>query len=348
MRVTRYKCALLLLGFFLGHSASAGTVVRFTMKSQALEGNLLGIDVERPVEVYLPEGYGDSDKRYPVLYALHDFFEREDALFDRHDFDALLDVAIADGRLPPVIVVTSDYSTPTAHSLNTNSPVTGNWRTFLVDELVGEIDNRFRTLPHRDSRGIFGYHIGGYGAIRTASRHPDVFGAVYALHPVATGIGHVLRSGRTDWNKLATMTSLDELEGDWISGIFASIYQAHSPNPDNPPGYMQLYTQIVDGEHVVDASIYEAFERRFFLEAEIPDFADALNSLNGFKFDWGRHDPNNDHVISNQYYTRKLRTYGVAHEAEEYQGGWGNKNFITGGRCDSDMFPFFRALLVTE
>ncbi len=339
---------IFLLASMLAFTASGQSRIEtWSLKSQNFEGNLIGVSSERPVQVYLPEGYDTSDQLYPVLYALHGFFEREDALFDHYDLDGFLDLAISEGRLPPVIVVVSDYSTKPAGSFYTNSPVTGNWVTFIVEELVPAIDGKYRTLASRNSRGIFGQHIGGYGAIRIASRHPDVFGSVYALHPVATGLGHVRRT-LPNWQVLFDATSMDDFEGDWVAGIFTAMYQAHLPDPTNPPLYFKPYVEKVGDSFVTNPEVYAVFESRFYLEAEIPQYATALMSLKGLKFDWGRHDPNQDHVVSNEHYTRKLRQYGIEHEAEEYNGGWGDRDFVTGGRVDTDLFPFFRENLETQ
>jgi len=87
------------------------------------------------------------------------------------------------------ILVAVDMNTPLGSSWYVNSSTTGNWENFLIQELVPYIDANFKTLPNRDSRGIAGIFIGGYGAIRFGIRHPDVFGSVYAMHPVGSGTG---------------------------------------------------------------------------------------------------------------------------------------------------------------
>jgi hypothetical protein len=86
----------------------------------------------------------------------------------------------------------------------------------------------------------------------------------------------------------------------------------------------------------------------FFLEAMIPQYADNLKSLRGFKFDWGRSDPNQDHVYSNQAFTHKLNEFGVAHEAEEYNGIWGERNWGEDGRVATEVLPFFGKHLIFD
>lgn len=347
-RLQAFLAVLAALPLLLSTASADGRIESFTLTSTSFEGNLIGVSPERNVRVYLPEGHGRGRQRFAVIYTLHDFFEQEGSIFDDHRFGDLMDEAIADGRMPPAIVVSADFSTPVANSLYTNSPVTGDWRTFMVEELVPEIDRRYQTLAKRESRGLLGYHIGGYGAIRFAARHPDVFGSVYALHPVATGIGYVVRVDRPNWQRLQETQSLEDLKGDFMAEIFTSIFQAHTPNPEKPPLFIDQYARMEDGELIFDTATSRRFYDSFFLEAEIPQYADALNSLVAFKFDWGRHDPNQDHVVANEYYSKKLRQFGVRHEAEEYQGGWGDKTWDEGGRVETDVFPFFTQHLATE
>ena len=71
-------------------------------------------------------------------------------------------------------------------------------------------------------------------------KHPDVFGSVYALHPVGTGTGVQTMYSRMNWDLLAHAKSMDDLKGDNFLMIFTAIFQAHLPNPDKPPLYIDL------------------------------------------------------------------------------------------------------------
>lgn len=327
---------------------AAGKIERGQIESQHFKESKINVSAIRDYQVYLPEGYETSDKSYPVLYFLHTFFEDEDTFFDHQNGKQLFDEAIESSRFGEVIVVTADFNTSVGGSLYTNSPVTGQWRNFMIDELVPHIDRQYRTLARRESRGIFGYQAGAYGAIRFASRHPEVFGSVYGLHPVATGFGHTLMQSRPDWEKLAAAKSLDDIKGDGLSEIFTAIYQANLPNPDNPPLFIEPPAKRENGELILDAALTDKLQDGFFLERQVGEYAENMKTLIGFKFDWGRHDGNQDHVYSNQFYSRKLNEYGVPHEAEEYNGGWGDKTFDKGGRIDTDVFPFFQTHLSFE
>lgn len=58
--------------------------------------------------------------------------------------------------------------------------------------------------------------------------------------------------------------------------------------------------------------------------------------------------PEHYHVYSNQAFTHKLEEFGIPHEAEEYNGGWGDKQWGEQGRVYRDMLPFFNEHLVFE
>ena len=227
-----------------------------------------------------------------------------------------------------------------------NSPVTGNWEDFVIQELVPYLDANFKTLPSRDSRGIAGQFMGGYGAIHVAMRHPEVFGSVYALHPVGTGSGLKIMDSLPNWDLLANAKSLEDVKKDGYSWIFTTIFQAHLPNPDKPPLYIDLSAHKAGERLVIDSQLMARLRNSFFLESMVPQYADNLKSLRGFKFDWDRGDLNQDHVYSNQAFTHKLNEFGIVHEAEEYNGAWGESNWGADGRVYTEVLPFFSRHLV--
>ena len=327
-------------------AADAGTVVEREIHSAKFAGNKIGTSPDRHFVVYLPAGYESSTMRYPVIYFLPSAFGSYRAEFDQNHAQELFDRAIAAGVVGKFLLVSVDMTTPLGCSWYLNSPVTGNWEDFMVQELVPYMDANFRTLASRDSRGIAGDFMGGYGAIRFGMTHPEVFGSVYALHPVGTGSGVLTMYSRPNWDVLANAKSLDDVRKEGFSQIFTTIYQAHLPDVNRPPLYIDLQARKDGDTYVVDAAATQRMRESFFLEEMIPKYADNLKSLRGFKFDWARNDGNQDHVYSNQAFTHKLNEYGVAHEAEEYNGVWGTGNWGVEGRVYTEVLPFFARHMV--
>lgn len=314
-----------------------------TIASKAFDGAKIATSGQRRVRVYLPDGYETSGRRYPVVYFLHNAFDDEKAAFDRDGFGKLLDRATT-----PMIVVAADFSTPLGSSVYTSSPVTGRWDDFLAVELVAWTDRTFRTLARRDSRGLAGDRMGGYGAMAMGMRHADVFGAVYALHPVGAGVGMQPMWSRPNFELLQNAKSLDDLKADGFSQLFTAIYQAHLPNPDKPPLYVDLPARKVGDKVVVEAKQTARLIESFALDHQVLRHADALKTLRGLKFDWGRNDPIADHIVSAQALSRLLFELGVPHEAEEYVGGWGDRTWGETGRVSTAMLPFFARTLAVD
>lgn len=51
----------------------------------------------------------------------------------------------------------------------------------MTDQLIPLIDSRYRTMPNRAQRAVFGISMGGYGSLMLAARHPDLFGSASSI-----------------------------------------------------------------------------------------------------------------------------------------------------------------------
>ena len=89
-----------------------------------------------------------------------------------------LDHLFATGDCPDAIVVLVDAWTSYGGSQFLDSSSTGPYMSYLCDEVVPFVDERYPTLAHRDHRGLTGKSSGGYGAMVVPMLRPDVFGAL--------------------------------------------------------------------------------------------------------------------------------------------------------------------------
>ena len=125
-----------------------------------------------------PPSYDRSpSRRYPVLVFLHDGYGNVRTLA-RRGVAAELRARMADGRLPEFLVVA-----PGGPGSWFSDSFDGKrrWEEFLTGDFLREIRTRYRVLPGPASRGITGISMGGYGAVKIALKHPDLFGAVSSL-----------------------------------------------------------------------------------------------------------------------------------------------------------------------
>jgi hypothetical protein len=324
-----------------------GKVVTSNIPSQILKENKIGLDTNRSVSIYLPPGYEQSQKRYPVIYYFHSLGWSNEKMFAKENSpQPLLDRAIHNGTISEFILVAANYSTPTLGCWYENSPTSGKWIDFTIKELLPFIDKHFRTIAHRNSRGLAGEFIGGYGALKFAMLYPDQFSVVYALHPVATGTGLMPAQQMVDWERIYKASSFNELWGDYYAPGFVGMSQAYLPNADRPPFYCDYIVEMQNGKPTLNAKNVKTLQSRFHLDELLRQYEDNFRKMRAIAFDWGRYDRTQSHVYSNQAFTRTLDQLGIDHIAEEYNGDQSNKNWIPHGRVEDNLLPFFNRHLV--
>ena len=160
-----------------------GRLDEHVLDSEALRGNALGDPHERPLWVYVPPGYDDEpDRRYPSIYVIQGLTGQLDMWRNRtpfrRNFPELADAMFAAGDAPPVVVVWVDCWTSLGGSQFLDSPGTGNYLTYLCDEIVPFVDASYRTIADRDHRGIQGKSSGGYGAMVMPMLRPELWGGL--------------------------------------------------------------------------------------------------------------------------------------------------------------------------
>jgi S-formylglutathione hydrolase FrmB len=160
----------------------AGRVDEQVITSELLRGNPLGDPHERPVWVYLPPGYDDTDERYPAVYVIQGYTGHVAMWANRTPFRQpfleTADQVFAAGQAPPCVVVFVDAWTGYGGSQFVDSPATGRYHSYLCDEVVPWVDGHYRTIADRESRAITGKSSGGFGAMITPMLRPDLFGAL--------------------------------------------------------------------------------------------------------------------------------------------------------------------------
>src|SRR5438132_8245307 len=147
------------------------------VESEALRDNALGDPSVRPLWLWLPPGYDDSDRLYPSVYAIQGMTGQLDMWRNRASFRPTY-LELVDELAPACIVVLVDCWTSLGGSQFLDSPATGNYHTYLCDEVIPFVDARFRTLAAPEHRGIMGKSSGGYGAMVTPMLRPDLFGGL--------------------------------------------------------------------------------------------------------------------------------------------------------------------------
>jgi S-formylglutathione hydrolase FrmB len=250
----------------------------------ALEGSLEGDSADRDVLVFLPPSYGtDKTRRYPVVYALHGYSIGAEQWSKEIHVPQTIEGAFAKGARE-MIVVLPDSKTVHNGSMYSSSVTTGDFENFIAHDLVTYIDAHYRTIPARESRGLVGHSMGGYGATRIGMKHSDVFGSLYIMSPCCLAPRGAAPLKPEDEAALAAVKSpADSASLPFILRAQMASAAAWSPNPKAPPLYLDL--PVGDKQQEVLAKWTANSPLAFF-----DQYAWALRRYNAIALDVGDQD----------------------------------------------------------
>jgi S-formylglutathione hydrolase FrmB len=123
---------------------------------------------EMPYRVVVPAGYkAGSSERYPVIYLLHGLTGHYSNWTDKTKLAAY-------AAAHKFIIVTPEGDNGW-YSDSTSAP-NDKYESYIVKELIPEIDAKFKTLADREHRVIAGLSMGGYGGLKFGLKYPETFG----------------------------------------------------------------------------------------------------------------------------------------------------------------------------
>ena len=210
----------------------------------------------------------------------------------------LVDDVFANQGAPPAIVVFVDAWTSLGGSQFLDSPGTGNYHTYLCDEVVPWVDSRYRTIPERERRAITGKSSGGYGAMVTPMLRPDLWGglATHAGDALFENVylpefRQVVRTLRDDyggsyerfWQDFRSRPAFSKDSDAYLLDLWcmAACYSA------DPDGTVRLPFELTTGRIVP-----EIWDRWLAWDPVrmVPDHAEILRGLRAIYIDSGNRD----------------------------------------------------------
>ena len=311
--------------------AKSVTVERIKVHGPALEGNLEGDAVDREVLVFLPPSYASQkSERYPVVYALHGYSIGAEQWSGEIHVPQTIEGAFAQGA-QDMIVVLPDSKTVHNGSMYSSSITTGDFERFISRDLVEYIDAHYRTIPKRSSRGLVGHSMGGYGATRIGMKHPDVFGSVYIMSPCCLAARAAGPLNPENEKALAAVkTGDDSAKLPFMLRAQLASAAAWSPNPKNPPLYLDLPTK--DG--VVQQDVIAKWAANAPL-AFVDQYVGNLRQYKAIAIDVGDQDGLRAGAAKLH---EILDTYGIANTFEIYKG---THTSAVADRFQNHVLPFF-------
>jgi enterochelin esterase-like enzyme len=311
--------------------AKAASVEHIKIHGAALVGNLEGDAVDRDVIVFLPPGYSSQkNKRYPVVYALHGYSIGAEQWTHEIHVPQTIEGAFAQGT-QEMIVVLPDSKTVHNGSMYSSSVTTGDFERFIAQDVVAYIDAHYRTIAKRTSRGLVGHSMGGYGATRIGMKHADVFGSLYIMSPCCLapmGSGPVNPAISKALEEVKTPE--DSAKLPFLPRAQLASAAAWSPNPKNPPFYLDL--PVKDGTPRPDVIAKWAANSPL---AFIDQYISGLRQYRGIAIDVGDEDRLRDGAAKLH---EILDNYRVEHAFEIYKG---THTSAVADRFQNHVMPFF-------
>jgi enterochelin esterase-like enzyme len=246
-----------------------------------------------------------------------------------------LEKGLAAGNTKEMILVAPDAFSLHNGSFYSNSKTTGDWETFIAVELVKYIDDHYRTIPNRLSRGLTGHSMGGYGTFRIGMKHSEVFSSLYAMSACCMLDTAEVTPALTQMEAIKTKEEAMKLSFNQKSPLARAA--AWSSNADNPPLFIDL--PVKDGkQRPVIAAKWMANSLMVMLD----QYAPSLRKMKAIDMSVGLQDgllqPNRD-------MDEALTDAHVSHHFETFEG---DHNGQVGVNFETKVLPFFSTQLAFQ
>ncbi len=183
--------------------------------------------------IILPNSYADSSKNYPVIYLLHGYAGNySNWITIAPQLQSLVDEY-------QMIIVCADGG---SRSWYIDSPMdtTFKYETYIVKELIPDIDARYRTIENRNHRAISGLSMGGHGGLFLGIKHKKLFGAAGSMSGGLDLLQHT-----------ATWKDKQKLLGD--TTVYKQNWTSHSVI------YMMDYLKNGELKMIIDCGVDDYF-----------------------------------------------------------------------------------------
>jgi|GEM_PF-1271815 len=232
--------------------------------------NSPALGIEKQFNIYLPEGYDQSTDQYPVVYLFRGHERewvnpQEDIWRQGRNIKTIADSLYDQGLIGKMILVmpglsSSDVSV-VAWTVNLLAVElaggktglgTGQFEDYFINDLIPYVDENFRTIPSRWSRGADGFSFGGLTSMMISTKHPDLFSSVGSFD----GTGMWL-----DFNDPSAPEPLDDF---WVTHPYAD---PHFGRPPRNIRYMKQYNPANNIKYANIPQIEQLLPMQFLITA---------------------------------------------------------------------------------
>ncbi len=146
------------------------------VRESEMQSELLGC--KKKYCIYLPAGYDEEGREFPVLYLLHGLTDTHTAWRDRGNVADIATAVFARGKAQEMIIVMPDAGTTYDGYFNADGWC---YEDFFFQEFIPHIESTYRIIADKEHRAIAGLSMGGGGTVGYAIRHSEMFSSAYAM-----------------------------------------------------------------------------------------------------------------------------------------------------------------------
>jgi len=178
-------------------------------ESLPIESSVLNKNVN--YNIYLPKGYEESNRSYPVLYLLHGYTDNEIGWTQFGEVQQIADEASESLSVTDMIIVMPDAGV--SWYIN-NHDGSVNYEEFFTHELIPHVDETYRTRATKEFRAIAGLSMGGYGTLIMATKHSELFTAAAPLSAAVFLDEEISGMPQENWDNALGTPFGEGLEGE--------------------------------------------------------------------------------------------------------------------------------------
>ena len=239
----------------------------------------------RELLVVLPPGYDpDAPVAYPVVYLLHGLGGEPQDWVTHGKIDAVLGRLVAAGGVRPLVLVAPDgdngYWTDHLGAPGAPGP---RWGSYVAEDVVREVEARYRVRRDRAGRAIAGVSMGGHGAMSIGLVHPERFAAIVSL------AGALFPEPPTHRPVYKKVWGDPPDAAHWAATSPMALMRRLDPGPATPALYLHCGDDDAAGflEYAVDAHRV-LLERKVPHELRVGDGGHVWGAWNTATEDWLR------------------------------------------------------------
>lgn len=253
--------------------------------------------LEKTVEynIYLPAGYEESNRSYPVLYLLHGYTDDEIGWTQFGEVRQIADIASQSLEVTDMIIVMPDAGV--SWYIN-NHDGSVRYEDFFTQELIPHIDDTYRTRATKEFRAVAGLSMGGYGTLIMATKHSGLFTAAAPLSAAVFLDEEIAEMPQDNWDSALGTPFGEGLEGDdrltdhYRENSIIDIMETADPEMLNTVDYyidcgdddflirgnMELYSTMLQNEIAAEFRVREGAHTWDYWRTALPDVLEFVSA----------------------------------------------------------------------